>query len=41
MPSRRAYWCDYLMRYLRAADTYDLPITRADVDRVVGVLPTC
>lgn len=41
MPPRRASWCDYLVRYLRVADTYDLPITRADADRVVGVLPTC
>lgn len=41
MPPRRAYWCDYLVRYLRVADTYDQPIARADAFRVVGVLPTC
>ena len=41
MPPRRAYWCEYLERYLRVAVAYDLPITRADVDRVVAVLPTC
>ena len=41
MPPRRAFWCDYLIAYLAVAEAYDLPITQADADVVVGVLPRC
>lgn len=41
MPPRRAYWCEYLVRYLRVAEAYSLPITRADAERAEAVLPAC
>ena len=41
LPPRRAFWCDYLVVYLRVAVAYDLPITRADADRVREIQPTC
>ena len=41
LPPRRAFWCDYLVAYLRVAVAYDLPITQADADRVRETQPTC
>ena len=41
LPPWRPYRCRYLVRYLRVAVAYDLPISRADAARVRLVLPTC
>ena len=41
LPPRRAFWCGYLVAYLRVAVAYDLPITRADADRARRIRPTC
>ena len=41
LPPWRRYRCRYLVRYLRVAVAYDLPVSRADVDAVRDVLPTC
>ena len=41
LPPWRAYRCRYLVRYLRVAVHYDLPISAADADAVRRVLPSC
>lgn len=41
LPIRRGGVCDYLARYLKVADEYDLPITVADVEAVQAAAPTC
>lgn len=41
LPPRASYHCRYLVTYLRVAVAYDLPVTRADLDAVRDVLPSC
>ena len=41
LPPWKRYRCRYLVRYLRVAVAYELPVSRADLDAVRDVLPTC
>lgn len=41
MPLNRAYACSYVARFLRAAISYDLPITRSDAASVRAARKTC
>lgn len=41
LPPNKPYRCEYVVRYLRATQAYDLPLTRADVDVIRGVARKC
>lgn len=41
MPLNKGFRCEYVLRYLRVADAYRLPITKDDADAARAVLPTC
>ncbi|MFC0624080.1 HNH endonuclease family protein [Kribbella deserti] len=41
MPINKAFRCTYLLRYLRVAAKYGLPITKDDQQSVQTLLPTC
>ncbi|HEY3559692.1 MAG TPA: HNH endonuclease family protein [Kribbella sp.] len=41
MPLNKGFRCEYVLRYLRVADAYRLPITKDDADAVRAVLPSC
>lgn len=41
LPINKAFRCTYVLRYLQAADKWELPITQADADAAREILPTC
>lgn len=41
LPINKAFRCEYVLRYLRVAGKYGLPVTKADADAARAVLPSC
>lgn len=41
MPLNKAYRCAFVLRYLRVADEWGLPVTKADADAARTIAPTC
>jgi hypothetical protein len=41
LPLNRGYRCVYVLRYLKVAGKYGLPITAADRDAAVAITRTC